>query len=154
MTMPRPTPLPAPRRAGSLLLLVLALAPRVAAQPATATLTVRIDAPGATDGDIGCALFSSASGFPLDPSKAVATQRHRAGASVTCRFEGLRPGTYAVAASHDANRNGKTDRNFVGIPKEAWGVSRGVRPAMRAPRFEEAAVQVAGDAAIVVEVVR
>lgn len=39
-------------------------------------------------------------------------------------------------------------------PKEAWGVSRGVRPLMRAPRFDEAAVRVAGPTEIAVEVTR
>ena len=50
-------------------------------------------------------------------------------------------GTYAVAASHDANGNGRTDTNWVGIPTEAWGVSNNVRPRLRAPRFEEAAFE-------------
>lgn len=130
------------------------LADRVAAQAATASLTVRIDAPGATGGEIGCALYASADGFPLDITRAAAKQAHPAAASVTCRFDGLAPGTYAVAVSHDANRNGKTDRNFVGMPKEAWGVSNGARPSMRAPRFDEAAVKVAGATEIRIEVKR
>jgi len=58
--------------------------------------------------------------------------------SVTCVFEGLPPGQYAVSASHDLNGNRKTDTNFIGLPREDWGVSNNVRPAMRPPRFNEA----------------
>ncbi len=46
--------------------------------------------------------------------------------------------------SHDLNGNLKKDRNFVGMPKEAWSVSNNVHPSMRAPRFEDAAVRIAG----------
>jgi uncharacterized protein (DUF2141 family) len=118
------------------------------------SLTVRISAPGATTGEIGCALYASADGFPLDMSRSTARQSHPAGTSVTCTFDRLAAGTYAVAVSHDANSNGRTDRNFLGVPKEAWGVSRGVRPSMRAPRFDEAAVKVDGPTEIAVEVKR
>jgi uncharacterized protein (DUF2141 family) len=131
--------------------------PQVAARQlasSTGSLTVRVTAPGATTGEIGCALYASAAGFPLDAARAAATQVHPARPSVACRFEGLAAGTYAVAVSHDLNGNRKTDRNFVGIPKEAWGVSNGVRPAMRAPRFDEAAVKVNGATEIAIEVRR
>lgn len=60
--------------------------------------------------------------------------------SLVYRFEGIAPGTYAVAAGHDLNGNRKIDANWVGIPQEPWGVSKEVRPALRPPKFEEAAV--------------
>ncbi len=112
--------------------------------PAPATLTVSVSLAGAAaGGDVGCALFAGPKGFPLDASSATAIWQP-AQSAMTCRFEGLAPGVYAVAVSHDLNSNRKTDRNFVGMPKEAWGVSNNVRPSMRAPRFEEAAVRIAG----------
>jgi len=52
------------------------------------------------------------------------------------RFTGLPAGRYAVACLLDV------DTNLLGIPVEPWGVSGGARPAMRAPRFDEAAVVV------------
>lgn len=61
----------------------------------------------------------------------------------TCIFENIKPGTYAVSVIHDRNGNGRLDTNLLGIPKEAWGVSNGARPALRAPRFAEAAFRVA-----------
>ena len=51
-----------------------------------------------------------------------------------------------VELIQDLNGNRRADTNFVGMPTEPWGVSNGVRPTMRAPRFDEAAF-VVGDAA-------
>ncbi len=53
-------------------------------------------------------------------------------------FDNLEPGTYAVSAYHDANGNNRLDTNFLGIPTERTGASNNPRPAMRAPRFNEA----------------
>lgn len=50
-----------------------------------------------------------------------------------------RAGTYAIALTHDLNGNRRTDTDFLGRPTEDWGVSRGARPLLRAPRFDEAA---------------
>ena len=59
-------------------------------------------------------------------------------------------GVYAVAVHHDANSNGKLDTNFLGIPKEGYGVSNDVRAVFRAPRFAEARVVVTRDTTLVV----
>lgn len=50
-------------------------------------------------------------------------------------------GEYAVAASNDVNGNGKLDRNSFGYPVEPFGFSRGFRPTVRGPRFQECAFQ-------------
>jgi len=61
---------------------------------------------------------------------------------VTCLFVDVPDGTHAVAVAADLNGNRKLDVNFLGIPKEPWGVSNNVRPRLRAPRFDEAAFTV------------
>lgn len=61
------------------------------------------------------------------------------------------PGTYAVAVHHDANANGKVDVNFLGAPKEGYGVTNDPRPKFRAPRFDEARVVVSRDTTLVVQ---
>ena len=55
------------------------------------------------------------------------------------------PGTYAAAVHHDANANGRMDTNFLGIPREGYGVSNDPRPRFRAPRFSEAQVVISRD---------
>ena len=54
------------------------------------------------------------------------------------RFDQLEPGSYAITVYHDKNDNRRFDKNRLGIPREAWGVSNNVRPRLRAPRFDEA----------------
>lgn len=106
-------------------------------------LVVEVSGIRSNAGEVGCALFSGPAGFPLDPGRALQQRWQPAKASTTtCRFEGLRPGNYAVAVTHDLNGNHRTDTNFLGIPNEDWGVSKNVRPTLRAPRFDEAAFAV------------
>jgi len=91
-------------------------------------------------GQIGCALHQSAENFPMGDAMIQLWQPASKG-EVRCSFENIDPGTYAVAVSHDLNENGITDTNFLGIPKEDWGVSNNIRPRMRAPTFDEAKFQ-------------
>lgn len=108
-------------------------------------VVVTVSGADSTRGRVGCALFAAdnAEAFPVGRLGTMLAQEPATGGPITCRFTGLAAGTYAVAASHDENENGETDTNFLGIPREKWGVSNNVRPTMRAPRFEEAAFDLA-----------
>ena len=57
------------------------------------------------------------------------------------------PGIYAVGIYHDRNDNWKFDKNFLGIPKEAFGLSNNPRYGLRKPKLEEAAFEVPQDGA-------
>lgn len=128
--------------------LFLASAPALAAD-----LVVNVTNIRSAGGTIGCALHSAdRGGFPGDAAGAVLRSRPANPAGVTCRFDGIAPGTYAVAVTHDENGNGRLDSNFFGIPTEDWGVSNNIRPGRRAPRFDEAALQVADGPARIIEV--
>jgi uncharacterized protein (DUF2141 family) len=116
-------------------------------------LVVTVSGVSSDQGEIGCALFRSGDGFPMDSSKAESLWIKAKPGTVECRFANVEPGGYAIAVSHDLNGNRKTDTNFVGMPKEPWGVSNDVRPKFRAPRFDEARFAVKpGDAEPRVEV--
>lgn len=88
-------------------------------------------------GEIGIALYPGPSGFPMDSLKANCVWLKADATNITHAFRELKPGNYAIAVSHDLNGNHITDTTWVGIPKEPWGVSRNIRPKLRAPRFEE-----------------
>lgn len=105
-------------------------------------LVVTLGGETAPPGTVRCALFSSAEGFPGDPQRAAATAKAAAGPSPVCRFPDVAPGRYAVSVVHDRNDSLGLDTNLVGIPQEPWGVSRDARPGLRAPRFDEAAIDV------------
>lgn len=98
-----------------------------------------IDDPG---GRIGCALHSATTSFPMGSAPLDMVWIATPGESTVCVFEGVAPGTYAVAVSNDLNGNRITDTNFFGIPTEEWGVSRNARPTMRPPEFAEASFDV------------
>jgi uncharacterized protein (DUF2141 family) len=108
-----------------------------------ADLVVNVAGIEPTSGQVGCSLFSDAKGFPMEGTVARTLWMPADRQPMTCRFPGVATGTYAVAVVHDLNRNGKVDTNLFGIPTEPWGVSNGVRPTLRAPRFDEAAVGLA-----------
>ncbi len=55
-----------------------------------------------------------------------------------CDFEDVPPGTYAIAAAHDENMNGKLDTNALGIPTEGYGFSNDAKGWLSAPSFSAA----------------
>jgi uncharacterized protein (DUF2141 family) len=55
--------------------------------------------------------------------------------AVTVVLSNVPPGRYAVQAFHDANGNGKVDRNWLGVPREGIGFSNDAMPRLTYPRF-------------------
>lgn len=110
-------------------------------RPCTIDITVK----GLTNnrGKLAVAVFRSQKGFPEDDKSAYRKWYDSVkGKSANISFEKLPPGKYAVSVLHDENSNTRMDRNFFGAPKEGYGVSKNVRTFMRAPRFDEAAVNI------------
>lgn len=63
-------------------------------------------------------------------------------------LDDLTTGAYAVVVYHDVNMDGRLNRTPLGLPKEPYAFSNGVRPKLRRPKFGEAAVVVAPGANI------
>jgi uncharacterized protein (DUF2141 family) len=103
-----------------------------------ADLTVRVSGINSASGQIGCALFRSEAGFPMNPAAATQQWMDAATSGVECRFRAVPAGEYAISVSHDLNGNRSIDTNFFAVPTEAWGVSNNARPLMRAPQWKEA----------------
>ncbi|BBJ00699.1 hypothetical protein FGKAn22_23910 [Ferrigenium kumadai] len=59
----------------------------------------------------------------------------------------LPSGRYAVAVYADNNRNGRLDRNFLGVPTEIYGFSNNARGRFGPPGFAEAAFEL-GDGTV------
>lgn len=117
-------------------------------------LQVRIDvgiaeseAAASLVGLVGVAVWDASHGFPEDIQHAVATTYVPIiGGEASASFEQLVPGTYAVTVYHDENDNQKFDKNWLSMPREAWGVSNNARPRLRAPRFDEASFELTASA--------
>ena len=101
------------------------------------------------DGEVDCALFNSADGFPDDASKAIKTIKSKIeNEQATCTFADVAPGDYAVSEFHDENGDGKLDRNFIGIPKEGVGASNDAAGHMGPPKFDDARFRFNGGFAV------
>jgi uncharacterized protein (DUF2141 family) len=111
--------------------------------PALAQIAVKITGLHNRRGQLVVDLFDRAEDFlkkslqtqKIDLSKVAALD------PLMVTFKDVPPGTYAVSAYQDANENGRLDRNWIGMPKEDWGMSNNPRP-WRKPRFDEAKFEV------------
>lgn len=118
--------------------------------PAGGELSVRVEGIKTIQGDIYMAVYNRADGF-LEIENAVATKiASVTGKQVLIRFRNLKPGYYAIATYHDKNRDGKMNKNLVGIPTEYYGFSRDARARFSAPSFEAAKFYYKGDNATTV----
>ena len=115
-----------------------------------AEVVIRVSGLSEPLGQVGCSLFAGTAGFPMDNTSARNLWLPADAKGVTCRFNDVPEGTYAVSIGHDLNGNKRVDTNFIGLPTEQWGVSNNARPPLRAPRFDEASFKVAADAKDVV----
>lgn len=103
------------------------------------TLTVICDEVNQEAGNIGVLVFANDNGWPEDrfaALKDVVVPAHPG--SVTVVIPDLPSGDYALAIAHDTNQNHKLDKNFIGMPKEQWGMSNDPSATVKAPAFNKA----------------
>lgn len=118
--------------------------PAAAAPRADGSITAVLHGLQSSTGYLRVSLYADAKDFPdgtplfrRDISlQALSTKQSLSALTVT--FAGLHPGTYAVCAFHDRTGSGKMTQDMLGIPLEEWGMSGNPRPRFRAPRFDEA----------------
>lgn len=103
-----------------------------------ADLAIRIDGVAGADGDIKVAVYNSAETFPGKPLRGAVAQAHEGTVQLT--VAGLPAGDYASVVFHDANNNGKMDRNEMGVPTEDYAFSNNAMGKRGVPRFEDARI--------------
>jgi uncharacterized protein (DUF2141 family) len=110
-----------------------------AGSEATVSLSVRLSEFRSAEGRVAVALFDTEGSFP-DQKKALRGKTVRIdGTTAFVRFDGLKPGVYAVAVLHDENSNDKMDFNLVGMPLEGFGFSNDAKVWLGPPSFDSAA---------------
>ncbi len=105
------------------------------------TLTIRVEDVNDKPGNIGVLVFSPSDlrGWPEDRTlalKDIVVPAHPG--TVTVTVPDLPAGEYGVALIHDVNQNHKIDKNFLGVPKEQWGMSNNPHATIKAPPFSKA----------------
>jgi uncharacterized protein (DUF2141 family) len=56
---------------------------------------------------------------------------------VTWKISDIPYGDYGIALFHDENKNGKMDKNFLGIPQEPYGFSNNMRVTFGPPSWDK-----------------
>jgi len=125
---------------------VLAVSAQQAAPAAGYTLTIYADGVDDKGGNVGALVFNSPNGWAEDRTVALKdiTVPAQQG-TVKITVPGLPTGEYAVALVHDVNKNHKLDRNFVGQPKEQWGLSNDPHAVIKTPSYKSCTFQLKGD---------
>lgn len=112
----------------SVLAALLAPAVARAADGSNAVLTVKVEHIAPRGGNLRLAIYDEKS-FADDDAAPVVDRVVTATPPVqTVTFDGVPPGTYAIKMFQDANRNGKFDMNWIGLPYERYGFSNNAKP--------------------------
>ncbi len=122
-----------------------AMATPLAQAQLRSNLNVEVTGIRGNRGNLCIKVFSTAQGFPYGDQGVVKRQCNRiAEDTMSFNFPNLRSGSYAIAVYHDANGNGRFDRNSVGMPLEGYGFSQNPTVTNRAPSFGDCLVLLAG----------
>ena len=102
-------------------------------------LTLAVEGVRNTRGVIGVLVFNSSAGWPEHVELAVTSKAVPAQTPETVlTIYDLPAGEYAVVVLHDENTNMKLDRDWIGKPKEQWGMSNNPHAALSTPSFDSA----------------
>ncbi|RLC07317.1 MAG: hypothetical protein DRH90_00665 [Deltaproteobacteria bacterium] len=117
----------------------------------TGMINVEISGIEDPKGLMSIGLYSDEKGFPDDGKEYKGTDVEVTGQTVVYTFKDVPFGTYAIAVFHDANSNGKLDKNFFGIPKEGYAFSNNVFGTFGPPGFKDVSFELAGSKMIKIE---
>lgn len=117
---------------------------RAASEAQRTTVEIDISQVRNSRGKVLVCLTANAKAFP-DCGKDPASRKLAlpANASLVARFEGVPPGTYAVALIHDENGNNRMDLALF-LPKEGFGMSQNPKIGMGPPKFKSCQFAVSG----------
>lgn len=107
----------------------------------TGTLKIEVEGLRNQQGVVNITLFDKSDGFPEDIENAFRiSSTEVSGRKAVFEFKNLKPGDYAFAILHDEDKDGKMDKNFIGMPKEGFAFSNNYRPRAGAPSFDDARI--------------
>ena len=108
--------------------------PTLAQSRDQATIILKVTGFRSERGQIQIAVFNAPEKWPKDPAYSSTIDVNSP--TVTWKINDVPFGDYAVAVFHDENRNGKMDKNLLGIPVEAYGFSNNQRVTFGPPKWE------------------
>jgi uncharacterized protein (DUF2141 family) len=109
-------------------------------------LTVSVSGIKNNTGSLTAELYNTKDKFLKVSYKTISSPIKSNTASVT--FTEIPKGEYTVLVYHDENKNGKLDKNFIGMPKEPVACSNNAKGFMGPPKYEDAKFTVTADTKI------
>ncbi|HEU4792017.1 MAG TPA: DUF2141 domain-containing protein [Flavobacterium sp.] len=109
-------------------------------------LTVSISGIKNNTGSLTAELYNTKEKFLKTSYKTISSAIKSNSATVT--FTEIPKGEYTVLVYHDENKNGKLDKNFIGMPKEPVACSNNAKGFMGPPKYEDAKFTVTTDTKI------
>ena len=122
-------------------------------QAQTYSLTVMVTNIKSLKGEIKIGVYNNKASFPhtKDMYKSLTLKVNSYSESFT--IKDLSKGDYAVALFHDKNSDGICNRNFLGIPEEAYGFSNNYRPILSVPSFNNCRINLHDNMQIVIKLI-
>jgi uncharacterized protein (DUF2141 family) len=108
-------------------------------------LTIKITGVPSDKGKIMIGVYNKKEGFRDEKHTYKNLTVNAVKGTMTVYIPDLPNGNYAIAVFHDANENGKLDKNFLGVPTEKYGFSNNAMGSFGPPDFEDCVVKVEGD---------
>ncbi len=102
-----------------------------------AQLKIKFTNINSTDGKLVMECYDSETSFQAKEAF-IKTTISIDGTEVAYQNDNLKSGNYVVRVFHDINDNNELDKNFVGIPKEPYGVSNNAKEQFGPPKYEKA----------------
>jgi uncharacterized protein (DUF2141 family) len=102
------------------------------------TLVIRITGLSSGKAPLRIAVFNSEESWLHDASAVYKTVLDGESREPEWRIQSVPYGEYAVAVFQDENRDGKLNRNFLGIPREPYGFSSNARGSFGPAKWEDA----------------
>lgn len=110
-----------------------------------AELDVEVTGAHNTRGAVICGLFDRAETFRKVGMQIAEARSAISGGKARCRFTGLAPGRYAVAAFHAENGETEPSYGLFGKPRQGVAFTNNPSITFGPPRFDEAAINVGPD---------
>ena len=107
------------------------------------TVVVKVTGLRSEKGQVKIAVFNSPEKW-LGEQPRYSSTINVDGQTVLWKIADVPYGDYGIAVLHDENKNGKMDKNFVGIPLEPYGFSNNVRVTFGPPTWEKSKFVVKG----------
>ncbi len=117
------------------------------------TLTIKVDNIKSVKGMMEISIYKDPAKFPKVGQTYRMARVKVEGHTVNYTFEHLEADDYAIGLYHDVNSNKVCDKNFFGIPTEAYGFSNNYRPVLSAPDFDDCDFELSCDRTLTIHLI-